>query len=90
MTDRASSGQRLRSGAVRERRRCIVQIIDTDQLAIDKLEAERHEQTALVGDAPENLRGSHRGSCREIDPLLIGLMNKVYIELLQETQPGGA
>ena len=26
---------------------------------------------------------------REIDPLLSGLMNKVYIELLQETQPGG-
>ena len=26
---------------------------------------------------------------REIDPLLSGLMNKVYIELLQETQPSG-
>lgn len=72
----------------------IVQIIDTDQLAIDKLEAEgRDEQivstsgtlqatfAAVTAEAEERLR-------RRIDPLLKGLMNKVHVELLQETSPG--
>lgn len=72
----------------------IVQIVDTDQLAIDKLESEgRDEQTVassamlqrtyddVANDAIKKLH-------REIDPLLRGLMNKVQIDLLQETQPG--
>lgn len=72
----------------------IVHIIDTEQLAIDKLEAEgRDEQivstsgtlqatfAAVTAEAEERLR-------RRIDPLLKGLMNKVHVELLQETSPG--
>ena len=72
----------------------IVHIIDTEQLAIDKLEAEgRDEQivstsgtlqatfAAVTAEAEERLR-------RRIDPLLRGLMNKVHVELLQETSPG--
>lgn len=73
----------------------IVQIIDTDQLAIDKLEAEeRDEQTAtssaMLHKTYEKVtEEASKELHREIDPLLSGLMNKVYIELLQETQPGG-
>ena len=72
----------------------IVHIIDTEQLAIDKLEAEgRDEQivppsgtlqatfAAVTAEAEERLR-------RRIDPVLKGLMNKVHVELLQETSPG--
>ena len=72
----------------------IVHIIDTEQLAIDKLEAEgRDEQlvstsgtlpatfAAVTAEAEERLR-------RRIDPLVKGLMNKVHVELLQETSPG--
>lgn len=72
----------------------IVHIIDTEQLAIDKLEAEgRDEQivstsgtlqatfAAVTAEAEERLR-------RRIDPLIKGLMNKVHVELLQETSPG--
>ena len=41
----------------------IVQIIDTDQLAIDKLEAEgATNRPSPRRRAPENLRGGHRGS----------------------------
>lgn len=73
----------------------IVQIIDTDQLVIDKLEAEgRDEQTvassaALKKTYEQVAEEASEDLHREIDPLLGGLMNKVYIELLQETQPGG-
>lgn len=73
----------------------IVQIIDTDQLVIDKLEAEgRGGQTeassAMLQKIYEGVtEEASKDLHREIDPLLNGLMNKVYIELLQETQPGG-
>lgn len=72
----------------------IVHIIDTEQLAIDKLEAEgRDEQivstsgtlqatfATVTAEAEERLRS-------RIDPLIKGLMNKVHVELLQETSPG--
>lgn len=72
----------------------IVHIIDTEQLAIDKLESEgRDEQivstsgtlqatfAAVTAEAEERLR-------RRINPLVKGLMNKVQVDLLQETSPG--
>lgn len=72
----------------------IVQIVDTERLAIEKLEAEgRGDQivstsgtlqatfSAALEEAEENLR--HR-----IAPLVKGLMNKVTVELVQETSPG--
>ena len=73
----------------------IVQIIDTDQLAIDKLEAEGRDEQTVASSAmlqktyEEVTEEASKALHREIDPLLSGLMNKVYIELLQETQPGG-
>ena len=73
----------------------IVQIIDTDQLAIDKLEAEGRDEQTVASSATlqktyeEVTEAASKALHREIDPLLTGLMNKVYIELLQETQPGG-
>ena len=72
----------------------IVQIIDTDQLAIDKLEAEGRDEQTVASSAmlqktyEEVTEEASKALHREIDPLLSGLMNKVYIELLQETQPG--
>lgn len=72
----------------------IVQIVDTERLAIEKLEAEgRGDQivstsgtlqatfSAALEEAEEHLR--HR-----IAPLVKGLMNKVTVELVQETSPG--
>ena len=74
----------------------IVQIIDTDQLAIDKLEAEGRDETdrRLVGDAPENLRGGHRGSqqgaaSRNRPAAERPHEQSVHRAFLQETQPGG-
>lgn len=73
----------------------IVQIIDTDQLVIDKLEAEGRDEQTVASSATlkktyeEVTEEASKSLHREIDPLLSGLMNKVYIELLQETQPGG-
>lgn len=73
----------------------IVQIIDTDQLAIDKLEAEGRDEQTVASSAmlqktyEEVTEEASKALHREIDPLLSGLMNKVYIELLQETQTGG-
>ena len=68
----------------------IVQII-----AIDKLEAEGRDEQTVASSAmlqktyEEVTEEASKALHREIDPLLSGLMNKVYIELLQETQPGG-
>lgn len=72
----------------------VVQIVDTEQLAIDKLEAEgRDEQIvstsgtlqatfqAVMDEALERLH-------RRVDPLTRGLMNKVQVEVIQETSPG--
>ena len=73
----------------------IVQSIDTDKLAIDKLEAEGRDGQTVASSAmlqktyEEVTEEASKALHREIDPLLSGLMNKVYIELLQETQPGG-
>ena len=64
----------------------IVQIIDTDQLAIDKLEAEGRDEQTVASSAmlqktyEEVTEEASKALHREIDP---------YIELLQETQPGG-
>lgn len=72
----------------------IVQIVDTERLAIEKLEAEgRGDQivstsgtlqatfSAALEEAEERLR-------KRTAPLTKGLMNKVTVELLQETSPG--
>lgn len=73
----------------------IVQIIDTDQLVIDKLEAEGRDEQTVASSAmlkqtyEEVTEEASKELHREIDPLLSGLMNKVHIDLLQETQPGG-
>ena len=64
-------------------------------LAIDKLEAEGRDEQTVASSAmlqktyEEVTEEASKALHREIDPLLSGLMNKVYIELLQETQPGG-
>ena len=63
----------------------IVQIIDTDQLAIDKLEAEGRDEQTVASSAmlqktyEEVTEEASKALHRERDPLLSGLMNKVYI-----------
>ena len=60
-----------------------------------KLEAEGRDEQTVASSAilqktyEEVTEEASKALHREIDPLLSGLMNKVYIELLQETQPGG-
>ena len=68
----------------------IVQIIDTDQLAIEGRDEQTVASSAMLQKTYEEVtEEASKALHREIDPLLSGLMNKVYIELLQETQPGG-
>ena len=63
----------------------IVQIIDTDLHAIDKLEAEGRDEQTVASSAmlqktyEEVTEEASKALHREIDPLLSGLMNKVYI-----------
>ena len=67
----------------------IVQIIDTDQEAEGRDEQTVASSAMLQKTYEEVTEEASKALHREIDPLLSGLMNKVYIELLQETQPGG-
>lgn len=72
----------------------IVQIVDTEQLAIDKLESEgRDEQIVSTSGTlqatfqtvmDEALERLHR----RVDPLTRGLMNEIRVEVIQETSPG--
>lgn len=72
----------------------IVQIIDTEKLAIDKLEATGNNKSTAL--ASEDLRKLYEQTIeeagkhlhRQIDGKLAGLMNKITIELLEETLPG--
>lgn len=70
----------------------IVQIIDTNKLVINRLEAQNIVDSAV----PEGMRKAfeevtaeaNRRLHRQIDGMLGGLMNKIVIELLEETHPG--
>ncbi|RNL39479.1 universal stress protein [Paraeggerthella hongkongensis] len=70
----------------------IVQIIDTNKLVINRLEAQNIVDSAV----PEGMRKAfeevtaeaNRHLHRQIDGMLGGLMNKIVIELLEETHPG--
>lgn len=72
----------------------IVHIIDTEQLVIDRLEAAgRDEATVSSSDDlrlayDEAVREADERLHRHIDGILHGLMNKVRIDILQETRPG--
>ena len=60
----------------------IVQIVDTEQLVIEKLEKEgRNTPDEALAEADAALR-------RQIGSLLKGLMNEVTVDLLDETVPG--
>ena len=60
----------------------IVQIVDTEQLVIEKLEKEgRNTYDEALAEADAALR-------RQIGSLLKGLMNEVTVDLLDETVPG--
>lgn len=73
----------------------LIQIVDTEQLVIDKLEEEgrdyatvsmtdelREAHDQVAAEAEEHLR-------RQADNLLHGLMNKVNVELVEEVRPAG-
>ena len=70
----------------------IVQIIDTEKLVIEKLEA----SGPVNGAVPDGMREAleevtaeaNRRLHGQVDGMLAGLMNKVVVELLEETHPG--
>lgn len=72
----------------------VVQIVDTEQLVIDKLEAEGRDFATV--SASDDLRAAHdqvRAEAeerleRQVDALARGLMNKVEPQLLEEVNPG--
>lgn len=72
----------------------VVQIVDTEQLVIDKLEAAGRDDATV--SASDTLRRAHEEAVaeadvrlhRQIDSMLRGLMNTVRVELLEETQAG--
>lgn len=70
----------------------IVQIMDTEKLVIEKLEA----SGPVNGAVPDGMREAleevtaeaNRRLHGQVDGMLAGLMNKVVVELLEETHPG--
>ena len=72
----------------------IIQIIDTEQLVIDKLEPPSTRKTGELSSAElkkirdEVIEEASAQLHKETDSMLSGLMNKIYIELLEETSPG--
>ncbi|BAK45837.1 universal stress protein [Eggerthella sp. YY7918] len=70
----------------------IVQIINTEDMVIAKLKSEGPVDTAV----PEGMREAFEEVTalaserlhEQIDEMLAGLMNKIVIELLEETNPG--
>ena len=72
----------------------IVQIVDTEQLVIEKLEKEGRNATdelssvLLHAHSDEALAEADAALHRQIDGLLKGLMNEITVELLDETVPG--
>lgn len=73
----------------------IVQIIDTNRLVIDKLDATgRTQQGAsptaeeLHGLYDEVVREAEEKLHRRVDDMLKGLLNKIFLDLLEETVPG--
>ena len=72
----------------------IVQIVDTEQLVIEKLEKEGRNTTdelssvLLHAHYDEVLAEADAALHRQIDGLLKGLMNEITVELLDETVPG--
>lgn len=73
----------------------VIQIADTEQLVIDKLEAEGRDFATV--SATDELRAAHDEVVaeaqerleRQVDGVTHGLMNKVNAELLEEVNPGG-
>ena len=72
----------------------IVQIVDTEQLVIEKLEKEGRNtpdelsSVLLHAHYDEALAEADAALHRQIDGLLKGLMNEITVELLDETVPG--
>lgn len=70
----------------------IVQIIDTEKLIINKLEAKRSAGAAIPEDmreaASEATSEAKARLHRQANKVLHGLMNKIVIVILQETHPG--
>ena len=70
----------------------IVQIMDTEKLVIEKLEA----SGPVNGAVPDGMREAleevtaeaNRRLHGQVDGMLAGLLNKVVVELLEETHPG--
>lgn len=72
----------------------IIQILDTEQLVIDRLESQGRDTTAELSSVllqayhDEAVTAADEALHRQIDGLLKGLMNEVIIQLLEETVPG--
>lgn len=70
----------------------IVQIMDTEKLVIEKLEASGPVNGAVpdgMREALEEVTAEANGRLHgQVDGMLAGLMNKVVVELLEETHPG--
>ena len=70
----------------------VVQIVDTNKLVIEKLETKGTVDSAV----PEGMREAFEEVTaeaserlhRQVDGMLGGLMNKIVIDLLEETHPG--
>ncbi len=72
----------------------IVQIVDSEQLVISMLETEGRAKDGIVSAEElhsyydEAVQKADAATHRQIDGMLKGLMNKIIIELLEETVPG--
>ncbi len=72
----------------------IIQIIDTEQLVIERLEKEGRNTTdelssvLLHAHYDEAVNEADAALHKQIDRMLKGLMNEITIELLEETVPG--
>lgn len=71
----------------------IVQIVDTEQLVINKLSAAGRANVSPTSNElhayyEEAMNEATADVHRQVDGMLNGLMNKVVVELLEETDPG--